>query len=76
MANLESVNIFLSAKTPEEIVGLQILNNAINGIEYHYQTPMKDGDKWIIWFFADVKDWIDPSKTNEETKRFVEGLNK
>ncbi len=60
MANLENVNIFLEAKDKNELVALQILNNQVNQIEYGYQTPMKDGSKWVAWFTADIKSWINP----------------
>ena len=61
MINLTNVNIFLSADTAEGLVELQLLNNALNGVHYNYQTPTYDGEKWLVWFFADVKKWQDPT---------------
>ena len=59
MANFENVNIYLEAKSKDELIAQQILNNNVNQVEYGYQTPMKDGSKWIVWFTADLRSWID-----------------
>ena len=74
MAQNTNVNIFLRANTPEELVAIQLANNAINGMQYKYQTPMKDGSKWIIWFFADIEEWKDPSKATPEAIEFSKRL--
>ena len=75
MVKLNNVNIFLSAKSKEELVLLQVANNTINQIQYAYQTPTKDGKEWIVWFFADITEWINPNDATNESKRFVEGLS-
>jgi hypothetical protein len=74
MAQLNNVNIFLKGKTPEDLVKLQLANNAINGIQYKYQTPMKDGSSWVVWFFADVTEWKDPTKATKQALEFAKGL--
>lgn len=69
-----TVNIFLRAKTPEELVELQLLNNQANNIMFAYQTPVWTGKDWVVWFFADVPTWVDPkSWTPEVIKRLGTG---
>ena len=75
MANLQTVNIFFRAKTPEEIVRLQLINNQINSAQFSYQTPVWTGKDWVCWFFADTKSWNDPRKVKEEALKFARGLN-
>lgn len=70
-----NVNIFLRAKTAEDLVELQIINNMLNGVHYNYQTPMYDGTNWYCWFFADVKNWTDPNDIDEEGMQFLRGAN-
>lgn len=70
MAVLTNVNIFLSAKDKLELVSLQVVNNQINGIMYGYQTPVWTGKEWVVWFFADINEWNDPGKL-EENKQGV-----
>ena len=74
MAQLTNVNIFLRGKTAEDLVKLQLANNALNGIQYKYQTPMKDGASWVVWFFADIREWKDPSKASKDVIDFAKGL--
>ena len=38
--NKTNVNIFLRAETAEQLVELQLVNNAVNGLHYNYQTPV------------------------------------
>ena len=74
MAQLNNVNIFLRAKTPEDLVKIQVANNIVNGIQYKYQTPMKDGAMWVVWFFADITEWKDPSKATKEALEFAKAI--
>jgi hypothetical protein len=76
MANLENVNIFLRAQTPLELVALQAANNAINGMQYAYQTPVWTGKDWVIWFFADIKEWNDPASATKEAIKLAREINK
>ena len=56
--NPNLVNIFIEASSKENLVKLQVLTNGMNGKAYNYQTPYKDGKKWIVWFFADWQNHI------------------
>lgn len=46
---------------------LQVLTNHTNGKSFNYQTPMKDGKKWVVWFYADVNNYI--ASTEEDLKK-------
>ena len=65
--NPNRVNIFIEAETKSDLIELQLINNAFNGKAYNYQTPMKDGDMWIVWFFAD------PTQTMTVTSEMLKG---
>ena len=56
--NPNLVNIYLEASNKDNLVKLQVLTNGLNGRAYNYQTPYKDGKKWIVWFFADWNNHI------------------
>lgn len=73
MVNLTNVNIFLQSDTAEGLIELQLINNALNGIHYNYQTPVYDGSKWFVWFFADVKKWQDPTGLSAKEAEVVKG---
>ena len=74
MAELNNVNIFLRGNSPEDLIKLQLANNAINGIQYKYQTPMKDGKGWVVWFFADVSEWIDPAGAIKRSEQLAKEI--
>lgn len=66
-ANLELIQIFLSGENEDEIVRLQFLNNQLNGVKYNYTPPAEKQDgSWIVWFYADIKEWKDPKELNED----------
>ena len=73
--NKTNVNIFLRAETAEQLVELQLVNNAVNGLHYNYQTPVYDGSSWYAWFFADVKRWTDPNELDLESINMLRGVN-
>jgi len=73
MDSLTNVNNYLSAKTEDELLELQILNNHVNGIRYAYQTPVWTGDKWVIWFFADLQEWNDPRNLEGDALKLAKG---
>ena len=71
--NLTNVNIFLESKTAEGLIELQIINNALNGTHFNYQTPVFDGEVWRVWFFVDVKKWQDPHGLTPEEADLIKG---
>ncbi len=74
--NLTNVNIFLQSETPEGLIELQLINNALNNTHYNYQTPTYDGSFWRVWFFADVRGWQDPTGMSAEEADMIKGVNK
>lgn len=73
MAQLTNVNIFLTAKTPEKLVELQVLNNAVNGMHFNYQTPLFVNGKWFCWFFADLEEWQSPDNIKGDALKIAKG---
>lgn len=65
--NPNLVNIYLEASDKDELIKMQLMNNMINNKAYNYQTPYKDGKKWVVWFFAD------PTDTQQVTPEMLKG---
>ena len=70
---LTNVLIFLKAKTKEELVELQVLNNHINHMHFNYVAPIWDGKEFSIWFFADITEWIDPKSITGDALKIAKG---
>lgn len=48
------VQVFLEAASKKELIRLQHLNNLQNNKMFNYQNPIKDGKKWVTWYYADI----------------------
>ena len=48
----------LVASNREALTNLQRLNNAANGKMYNYQFPSMEGKKWVVWFYADMSEYV------------------
>jgi hypothetical protein len=70
---ITNVNIFLSAKKPEKLIELQVINNTVNGTHFNYQTPVYDGVAWYVWFFVDIENWINPSEIKGNALKLAKG---
>ena len=75
-ANLELIPISLDAETETDLSRLMFLNNQINATKFNYMSPLFARDRWVVWFYADIKDWHDPRELTEEDLMFLEGVNK
>lgn len=51
--NISLVMLWLEATKKENLVALMRYCNDVNMRAFNYQSPMKDGNKWIVWFYAD-----------------------
>jgi hypothetical protein len=60
--NLNNIPVFLEAPSKLELLQLMWGNNAINGRAYNYMSPLKDGKRWVVWFYADINNWKMPTK--------------
>lgn len=65
-ANLELIPIYLDSESKDELIRLMYLNNQINSSKYNYMSPLLENKKWVVWFFADIKDWNDPREVTKE----------
>lgn len=52
--NPSLVMVYLEANSKEELIKKQFLNNNLNGMSFNYAPPMKDGKKWVVWYYADI----------------------
>jgi len=48
------VKVFLEANTKQDLIRKQLANNIAHSKRFIYDTPMKDGRKWIVWYFGEV----------------------
>lgn len=49
--NPNRIPIYLEASNKQTLIMLMILNNNMNGKSYNYMQPLKDGSKWVVWFY-------------------------
>ena len=40
---------------------------------FTYQTPVWTGDKWVVWFFADIREWQDPRLFDDDAIKMAKG---
>ncbi len=52
--NIFNIPVYLEAKNKDDLVKKMLSNNMLNGKIYNYQTPYKDGKKWVVWYYAEV----------------------
>lgn len=52
--NPARVPIYLEAKNKDDLIKLMYETNLINGKSYNYQPPIKDGKRWVVWFYVDI----------------------
>lgn len=66
-ANLELIPIYLDERSKDDLIRLMYLNNQTNQIKYNYMSaPVKEGSRWVVWFYADIKTWQDPRELDEK----------
>lgn len=53
ITNLSLVMGSIEASNRVNLILLQKYTNEINGRAFNYQSPMKDGSKWIVWLYFD-----------------------
>lgn len=51
---INNIPVYLEASSKRELIEKMLKNNMLNGKVYNYQTPVKEGRNWVVWFFADV----------------------
>lgn len=47
------VPVYLEASSKNKLVEMMFVTQEINSTNFNYQTPMKDGSKWVVWFYID-----------------------
>ena len=54
MSKITTIQIYLEAKTKDDLIKRMVENNLRNQSFYNYSTPTKDGDKYITWYYEDI----------------------
>lgn len=49
------VPVFIEASSKEELIAKMVATNNMNGKRYNYMPPLKEGNKWVVWYYADVE---------------------
>ena len=50
--NVQRVPLYIEASDKNDLVRLMIQNNMKADVEHEYFCPMKDGNKWVVWYYA------------------------
>jgi hypothetical protein len=74
-ANLDLIPISLKADNEAELSRLMFLNNHINATKFNYMSPLFAQKKWVVWFYADIKDWDNPNDLTADDMQFIEGVS-
>lgn len=51
---IQNIPVYIDADSKDELIKKMLSNNLINQKVYNYQTPVKEGRKWVVWYYADV----------------------
>ena len=56
--HINEIILYLEASSKQELVKKQHENNRFHGTGFKYDTPMKDGKKWVVWFTANIAEYL------------------
>jgi len=71
-----NIRVLLEAKDLKELYRLQYLARAINRIEYQFTDIKRDSKGYYCCFFADIKEYKDPTSLTEQEMMVVEDFTK
>lgn len=55
MAKLTLIPLYLEASSKQELVAKMLKNNLSHGMSFKYLSPIKDGKKWVVWYYGDIE---------------------
>ena len=73
-AHLELIPVFLEADSKKELMLKMLLTNKLNAKSYNYMSPLKDDNKWCVWFYANLKSYKSVEDLNDTEKELLGGL--
>jgi len=74
-ANLYLVPVHFNADSRAEITRLCTANNLLNAMKYNYGDMFQENDgTYTIQFFADIREWKDPTGLSDEEIEFMKGF--
>ena len=60
------IKIYLEAKSKDELIEKMLLNNRRHGVGFKYDSPIKEGKLWVVWFTANIAEY---SRKDDGTAR-------
>jgi len=73
-ANLDLVPVFLEADSREKLVRKMVINNYFNHAKFNYMEPRFEKNKYVVWFYADLKDYKAPDDLSEEAFNLLKSV--
>ena len=49
-----NIPVYISAKSKDELIEKMLKTNLINAKGYNYMAPQREGNSWVVWYYADV----------------------
>lgn len=62
------IPVYLEARTKDGLIRKMLQNNLKNKMHFKYFSPQKEGLKWVVWFYKDVKDEVLGKKIDRGAK--------
>ena len=73
-AKYSLIPVFIDSESKEELIKKMFLTNQLNGKKYNYMQPMKEGNSWVVWFYADIENYKTVDGLTEEEIDVVKGM--
>lgn len=70
-AQLELIPVFIEADSKQDLIVKMLLTNRLNVTKFNYMQPTLEKDKWVVWFFADLKKYKSVDDLNDQEKELL-----
>lgn len=57
MGHPAEVKLYLEASTKDELIQAMVDNNRFHQMYFAYDSPIKEGSKWVVWFTANIQEY-------------------
>jgi len=48
------IQVYIEAKSKDELIIEMFKNNQLHSCFFRYSTPQKEGKKWVCWYYIDI----------------------
>lgn len=52
--NPDRVPIYIEASNKQNLVAMMLIIQKINSKNYNFMSPVKEGNKWVVWFYGTI----------------------